>query len=225
MRLTISQLIQHGFSIHIAVIPAKLTILGEKYLIELKQKFPEKVEIGQHGLNHNEVKIGKKRFEVGPGMSVNKQKRIISQGWQLLTSKLGDIVSPIFVPPFNGFDSGTIEALDLLSFKIISAETRCGDVNNNNGVVCNISMTFDVINNYYPHAETKSIKMMRIEINQKLLTTDFLGIMLHPDLYFFSSDRLTQLVEVIVEQGKYIPLSIIDVAELDDTDLCYAENE
>lgn len=225
MKLTIDQLLNHGFCVHIAVIPAKLNVLGEKYLLELKQKFPERIEIGQHGLYHKELKIGKKRFEVGPGMSVSRQKEIIAQGWKLLTSKLGDTVSPIFVPPFNGYDSGTIEALEQLSFKIISAEDRCCDIKMEKRSIRNISINFDVIKKYYPQAETKSIKMMEIEIRKKLLTTDFLGIMLHPDLHCFSSDWLTQLIEIIDKQGQYVPLSIIDFAEFGDADLYYAENE
>ena len=73
-----------------------------------------RVEIAQHGYNHNESEHFNQLTE-------QQASTLIKSGYQKIVSTLG--VKPVtFIPPYNEYNTGTLNAVKKLNFKYFSAE-------------------------------------------------------------------------------------------------------
>jgi predicted deacetylase len=111
---------EHALPVDLAVIPAAL---GRDLAAELRARGPA-VGLHQHGLAHRNHEPDGRRYEFGPSRKHAAQKRDIEAGTRRLASLLGDVVEPIFTPPWNRCTPTTGRCLLELGFRVLSRESR-----------------------------------------------------------------------------------------------------
>lgn len=101
--------------------------LNQDQLNDLKDRVKNnEIEIALHGFTHTDNKLTgspplkRKILSEFSNLEYNKQVKKIRKGKQALDSIL-NINTVVFIPPYNSYDANTIEALDRLNFKVISA--------------------------------------------------------------------------------------------------------
>jgi len=126
-RLIIDVLASHGCSATVAAIPFQrlggelvaLTRERIKHLIDAAKQGV--IEIALHGFSHEprgHAPHGKPSEFAG--LPATEQRTLIAQGLHHLTETFGHKICG-FVPPWNSFDIGTLDALDTLVFQYVSA--------------------------------------------------------------------------------------------------------
>lgn len=214
IRYTLETLLKAGLSVHVAVVPAWLDPNSARLLCELHQNDAYNIEIGQHGYRHTEKRDGKCRFEVGPGMSDSKQRAVITRGRDILHDRLGFATSPVFVPPFNGFDQITVEVMAELGFRILSAEHRPSPIRFP-AQIHELSINVDAIASYFP-PQLKSVSSLIKEIEFLSLRGSYVGILLHPDLIQHSRDWIDALVKYMVHYRQYKSVTLCELSDAID---------
>ncbi len=125
---------RHSVPVVLGVIPMKNPdcenptaplIEDEKRMVLLKESMAEGfVEVALHGYNHARLAQEGQSGEFS-GLPLDEQRRRISLGKEALESWLG-IEVDVFIPPFNTYDDTTLEILNEVGFRIISAGMYTG---------------------------------------------------------------------------------------------------
>jgi hypothetical protein len=178
-RSALEWFIEHGHKVHVAVIPGLLTRQGATYLRRVVSEHPDRVEVGQHGYLHTCRKIGRRRFEVGPGMSRDEQADIIAKGARMLRDKLEVSIAPVFTPPFNGYDHNTVRAVADNGFEVLSAAVRQRTAATGIRLV---PVNVDVCAAYFPTPTLRSIPRIAAMTRHVQSRDGFVGVMFHPTL-------------------------------------------
>jgi hypothetical protein len=106
------------------LIPEQFTAECAEFLLDARQRRPDLVEFGQHGLRHQMIVRGKLEFyEFGPERSLDQQRKDITEGRDILRKRLGDAPVPVFTPPRHRYDRNTLKALSGHDFSIFSASS------------------------------------------------------------------------------------------------------
>jgi hypothetical protein len=111
-----------------AVIPGKMDQGLIRFLCKAKEKNSELVDIVQHGwmhTNHSES-VGKK-YEFGATRSLKLQHEDIKKGVKQMRLAFGDLFTPVFVPPFHGYDQKTLAVIRKEKFWALSAGNNIQD--------------------------------------------------------------------------------------------------
>jgi predicted deacetylase len=109
----------------LAVIPADLDARAAQELRERIETAGGRLGVHQHGYRHaNHEPSGARKCEFGPARSREAQLRDIAAGRDLLDAMLGDVVEPIFTPPWNRCTSATGSCLVELGFEVLSREAK-----------------------------------------------------------------------------------------------------
>jgi hypothetical protein len=113
---------EYDLPIDLAVIPQALTP-------SLAQKISARVEasggrigVHQHGFAHLNHELEGRKCEFGPARTRAQQERDIISGKSFLAELFGEIVQPIFTPPWNRCTAETGDCLVELSFRILSRD-------------------------------------------------------------------------------------------------------
>jgi peptidoglycan/xylan/chitin deacetylase (PgdA/CDA1 family) len=112
---------QHALPLDLAVIPAALE---RSLAAELRARAGARLGLHQHGFAHRNHEPDGRRFEFGPWRPYGAQRRDIEAGAGRLAALLGDVVQPIFTPPWNRCTSDTGRCLLELGFRALSRESR-----------------------------------------------------------------------------------------------------
>jgi hypothetical protein len=190
-------LLGNGYRIHIAVIPGRLTRTGARFLEAILSAHPGQVEFGQHGYIHACRRFGRKRFEVGPGMSRSEQTTIIALGRQAMWERLATPAVPVFTPPFNGYDDNTILALIDNGFDVLSAAVRSRQQESLTAPLRQVSINVDVCDKYFPSAALRPVNKIGSVIRRAYGRDGYIGIMLHPNLTVLTDAWLTELFSLV----------------------------
>ncbi len=95
-----------------AVIPGKMEKDLIRFLCHKKEEHPDLIDIVQHGWMHLNYSSEKKvKYEFGPSRSPQNQREDIQRGLLHMKQAFGDLFTPVFVPPFHGYDDTTLEIL------------------------------------------------------------------------------------------------------------------
>jgi hypothetical protein len=105
--------------------PVNITIEVISWLKQLKEKYPNIIEIGQHGYDHTlkaqKIIFGKlRKGEFGYGRSYEEQLSEINNGKQIMDSTFGDTWLSLFTFPFGGKNMDAIKAVDHCGYKIMN---------------------------------------------------------------------------------------------------------
>jgi hypothetical protein len=121
LRVLVDRFERHGVPLDLAVIPHALR---PGLARELRRRAGDGLAVHQHGLAHvNHEREGRKQ-EFGPSRSPEVQRRDIEAGRRMLADRLGDILEPIFTPPWNRCTAETGACLAELGFTVLSREAR-----------------------------------------------------------------------------------------------------
>jgi len=115
--------IKENVPLNLEVVPKELSNETIIWLKELKEKYPNSIQIDQHGWSHvpyicKEVKSSTGEF--GKCRSYEEEYEDILKGKNKLIQEFGSDFSLVFTPPLNDFDEDTLASLQNLGFNIIS---------------------------------------------------------------------------------------------------------
>jgi len=124
-RFLFDSAIDRGIPVVHAVIPGKMDQGLVRFLCRAKEKTPQLLDIVQHGWMHanHSVDAGIK-YEFGASRSLKSQREDIQQGLKCMRLAFGENFIPAFVPPYHGYDQGTLRVLREEGFQVFSAGTR-----------------------------------------------------------------------------------------------------
>jgi predicted deacetylase len=109
----------------LAVIPADLDAAAARELRERLEAAGGRLGVHQHGYRHeNHEPSGARKCEFGPARAREAQLRDIAAGRDMLHARLGDLVEPIFTPPWNRCSAVTGSCLVELRFAVLSREAK-----------------------------------------------------------------------------------------------------
>jgi hypothetical protein len=113
---------RHGLPLDLAVIPAAL----DHRLADVLRRRAATQPLGlhQHGYAHRNHEPDGRKYEFGPYRTTAEQHRDIAAGAAWLHHLLGDLVQPIFTPPWNRCTHDTGQVLVDLGFTVLSREWR-----------------------------------------------------------------------------------------------------
>jgi peptidoglycan/xylan/chitin deacetylase (PgdA/CDA1 family) len=113
-----------GLPVDLAVIPGALepALAGE--LRDRVSSSGGLVRLHQHGYAHVNHEVEGRKCEFGFSRSGEEQRRDIAAGRERLAELLGDVVDPIFTPPWNRCTPATGYCLADLGFAALSREAR-----------------------------------------------------------------------------------------------------
>jgi hypothetical protein len=112
----------HELPIDLAVIP---TALDQALAEELRRRTgTQPLGLHQHGFAHRNHERDGRKLEFGPHRSRAQQRHDIEAGATRLAELLGDLVQPIFTPPWNRCTADTGRCLVELGFRVLSRESR-----------------------------------------------------------------------------------------------------
>lgn len=103
-----------------AIEPANVTKKVVDWLIEVKKKYPDLIEIMQHGYDHghkNKIKKG----EFGGQRSYEDQYKDIKAGKDLMDEYFGNLWFPAFNFPYGTYNPEAIRAVNDCGFKVINS--------------------------------------------------------------------------------------------------------
>jgi hypothetical protein len=106
----------HAVPLDLAAIPAALTA---ELAAELRRRA---VVVHQHGYAHTNHEPAGRPCEFGPSRPAAEQRRDIERGADRLRALLGDLVAPIFTPPWNRCTRATAGVLRELGFAALSRD-------------------------------------------------------------------------------------------------------
>lgn len=117
--------VQNEIPVSHAVEPANVTPEVIDWLKEQKKKYPNLIEIIQHGYNHKlnvEVNIGGKirKGEFGGNRTYKEQFDDISAGKKLMEKYFGDMWFPAFTFPYGSRNEDAIKAVNDAGFKVVN---------------------------------------------------------------------------------------------------------
>jgi hypothetical protein len=112
----------HGLPLDLAVIPAALD--HELAHALRRRAATQPLGLHQHGYAHRNHEPDGRKYEFGPDRPAQQQHRDIAAGAAHLRELLGDLIQPIFTPPWNRCTRDTGHALVDLGFTVLSREWR-----------------------------------------------------------------------------------------------------
>lgn len=157
--ITVS-ILENGFKVSLGVIPSRLDWKTILWLRSLDSD----VEIALHGYEHSDSE-----FET---LSKDEAIKRLESGRKSIYYKTGYKAST-FIPPNNKYSTGTLEALNELGFKVISAKENELDFNNNIALIGFDTHTQNIDTN-------KIIKICETRLDRNGVCT----IVIHPQDFF-----------------------------------------
>jgi hypothetical protein len=131
--------------------------------------------IHQHGFSHANHETTGRKYEFGCSRSKAEQLADISEGKKILQTAFGEIVQPIFTPPWNRCTNATTEVLRELNFQILSRELNAETLELNQLKEIPVSIDW--------FAKRKGIYLTKSQIGamiaEKIAVGTAFGIMLH----------------------------------------------
>lgn len=122
LRALLDRFAEHDLPLDLAVIPIELDDL---LAAELRRRgASQRLALHQHGFAHRNHERDGRKYEFGPSRTLAQQRRDIEAGAARLDELLGDMLQPIFTPPWNRCTADTGRALIDLGFSVLSREWR-----------------------------------------------------------------------------------------------------
>lgn len=142
----------HKVPISHAVEPANVTTEVAEWLIGMKIKYPQLIEIIQHGYDHN-LKNPEQKMEFGGERNFRDQYDDIKKGKEIMDRLFENLWEPIFTFPYGTFNTHTLKALDDLGYLAISSKIKFnykGRLKNKLGKLMNRDLLLGKKINYHP---------------------------------------------------------------------------
>jgi peptidoglycan/xylan/chitin deacetylase (PgdA/CDA1 family) len=113
-----------GLPLDLAVIPNETTAGLASRLRSRAEMSGHRIGLHQHGLTHINHEPAGRKHEFGPSRANSLQRRDLVEGRSRLRDLLGELVDPIFTPPWNRCTRTTGFCLAELGYEVLSREAR-----------------------------------------------------------------------------------------------------
>lgn len=113
----------HDLPIDLAVIPAALTPHLAARLGRWAEARSGRIGFHQHGLAHVNHEATGRKCEFGQSRSARQVATDLVEGQRLLQAALGDLLDPIFTPPWNRCSATTATVLVDLQYPVLSRDS------------------------------------------------------------------------------------------------------
>lgn len=170
--------------VNLEVIPNKLSLECLEYLLSLKELHPELVDFHQHGFsheNHNPGKIGSEK-EFGDVRSYKEQYEDLASGKKIMEDSFGDSFSPVFCPPYYGYNKDTLRSLVDLGFRGFSGYFFEGMNSIQEESLKDISANVEMLDQGNKGVFFREMEDVKKDILLKIVQSGFAGIVLHHEL-------------------------------------------
>ncbi|MFQ5630231.1 MAG: glycosyltransferase, partial [bacterium] len=118
-------LIEHfALPLDLAVIPDALSLKLVNKLRSRVEAAPNRLGLHQHGYKHLNHETTGRKCEFGPSRSYDDMLWDIKKGQSTLKAHFGELMQPIFTPPWNRCTVDAVRCLIALDFKILSREHK-----------------------------------------------------------------------------------------------------
>lgn len=111
---------RYGVAADVAVIPNAVTPRLVRALCACAGA--GSVRLLQHGFAHVNHEASGRKHEFGPSLGASEQQALLAQGQLLLQDAFGDLVQPVFTPPWNRCTEETADALVARGFTVLSRD-------------------------------------------------------------------------------------------------------
>ncbi|MFQ5605583.1 MAG: DUF2334 domain-containing protein [bacterium] len=175
--------------LHLQIIPNNLEVETVRYLKKIKRNYPHRILLSQHGWSHANHNPDGRKHEFGDERSASQQFSDIISGKEVLTKTFLNDFLLAFTPPWNRYNSDTVQVLTKLGFQILSADG--GTVGELEGELVEISTAID-LHHQRPHPTLKSPVHLLFELRENLKKNHQVGWLLHhhemslTDLHFLN---------------------------------------
>jgi len=166
---------ERGLPIDLAVIPQSLLPRLAMQLRTRVEATSARISLHQHGFAHiNHQSVGRK-CEFGNERTLSTQYDDIALGQQQLREEFGELLDPIFTPPWNRCTEDTGRCLLELGLRVLSRESSAVPLNLPDLAEQSVSIDW--------FAHRKGARLTREELGQHfaaaITTTRPIGVMLH----------------------------------------------
>jgi len=200
-----SLFLKHRVPVIYGVIPGKMQPELIKYLGSLKKMYPMLLDISQHGwmhINHSDNK--KIKYEFGSGRSNAEQKNDILSGWIAMRKAFGEDFTPLFIPPFHGYDESTKRLFNLLAnrkiISAVSAEKKLFLSSDKYFIDLPASINFK----RKLTGKSNSIQDILAKIAEASRHTSVIGILMHHETYSKRDyERLKKLILILKKNSNF----------------------
>jgi len=144
--------IRHCAPIAHAVEPANVGTEVVSWLLEMKQKFPDIIEIIQHGYNHN-LGNPQAKMEFGGNRSFSDQLADLQKGKDLMNAYFGNQWLQVFTFPYGTYNPAALKAIDQLGYAGLSSKINYNlksRIKNTAGRLLGLDMLLGKKVNYHP---------------------------------------------------------------------------
>lgn len=163
---------QKNVPVILGVIPAKLT----SECVELLAQFSSSIEIVQHGWQHVNHELTGRKCEFGSSRSFDEQHADIAHGQARMNEAFATNWFPAFIPPWNRCTAQTHQALEQLSFRVLSQLRKDAPITGFS--FQEISVTLDLFS-WKEGTTLKPQEELLQAIIEQLSQPQIIGIMLH----------------------------------------------
>jgi peptidoglycan/xylan/chitin deacetylase (PgdA/CDA1 family) len=111
---------RHGLPVDVAVIPAAVTPCSARALAA--RAADGRVRLHQHGLVHLDHEPVGRKCEFGTARDAATQHADIGAGRRILLDAFGDLLDPVFTPPWNRCTAATGDALVAHGLRVLSRD-------------------------------------------------------------------------------------------------------
>lgn len=118
----------YGLPLDLAVIPAAVTDECAARLLRLRRAHRAGLGLHQHGWAHTNHEAAGRACEFGPSRSAADVRRDIAAGREVMHTRFGDAVDPVFTPPWNRCTDATAQLLSDLGFEVLSRDSTARPV-------------------------------------------------------------------------------------------------
>jgi peptidoglycan/xylan/chitin deacetylase (PgdA/CDA1 family) len=116
----LSRFERHGVRADVAVIPAAATPALARRLRSIGHATG--IRVHQHGLSHANHEVEARKCEFGAARAADVQAADVAAGRDLMRATFGDLVDPIFTPPWNRCTPMTGDALVAAGLEVLSRD-------------------------------------------------------------------------------------------------------
>lgn len=199
LRALCERVSETGIELDLAVIPGALDRPAAAELIRLSRQFGSTLNFHQHGYVHTNHQQEGRKCEFGNERYIGLQRNDIGLGQKHLKEVLGELVDPIFTPPWNRCTSDTCRVLAEFDFEAVSRISGSSEIEHFG--LTDISVAIDWQKK--KHGEPLSWTEFCRYAQHYFQNCDVVGVMLHHEhLRNDDLDRLCLLIECLRDSGK-----------------------
>ena len=210
-----------GVSLDLAVIPGALDGGAQEPLYKLLQQHGPLLHLHQHGYFHSNHQQSGRKCEFGDERRFHQQRRDIAAGQHRLHAIFGELIEPVFTPPWNRCTADCCQALTELDFTVLSRIVGSDEIDHVG--LADVSVSIDW------QKKRNGIRLSGADFHRyaakQIERQSVIGIMLHHETMDDAElDHLTLFLQDLQDSSNAELKTILEVGELKQPEINYREH-